>query len=289
MLKPPQSPKEYLVEPSLPLSSLPPWSLPPSSLPLHPYPLYPSVIFPLVSHYRTIRPSILTISVIKSRNPKIRNCICAIQSGQWLIINHQMSDYWWWGNLEVSSHLCYQTGLPYSCQSPDIRSSPRHWESCDADQVLKSVVIWVTWIVNDRWALLSQTGIFHDLFTLFLWPLTLISSFKFSAYSHTYICCYQFCLLTLFKTIKKTKNAVYWGLNATKEHYNYNGRPVYKCVTMKTTGCLLRQNDRTRHPLQDRWIGMIAHQRADQGVPFQGVHPLGTNTSFLIQDIVNTL
>ena len=59
MLKPPQSPKEYPVKPSLPPSSLPPSPLLP-----HPYPLYPSVIFPLVSHYRTIRPSTLTQTLL---------------------------------------------------------------------------------------------------------------------------------------------------------------------------------------------------------------------------------
>ena len=50
VLKPPQNPKEYPVEPSLPPPSLAP----------HFHPLYPSVILPPVSHYRTSRPSTLT-------------------------------------------------------------------------------------------------------------------------------------------------------------------------------------------------------------------------------------
>ena len=35
---------------------------------------------------------------------------------------------------------------------------------------------------------------------------------------------------------------------------------------------IVRQNDRSSNPLQDRRVGTIAHQQTHQGVTFQGVH-----------------
>ena len=119
----------------------------------------------------------------------------------------------------------------------------------------------------------SQTGIFHAIFTFILEGLHSSFLFKFLSYHQAHTRCYQFRLLILFQTHKKMKNTVYWSLNTTKEHYKYNGQPVSTCAATKTTGYLIvRQDDRTRDPLQDWRISMITHQRAHQGIPFQCVH-----------------
>ena len=58
-------------------------------------------------------------------------------------------------------------------------------------------------------------------------------------------------------------------LNATKEHYKYNGQPVSTCTAMKTTGYLIVwQDNRTRDPFQDQRVSTVTHQQAHQGIPF---------------------
>ena len=56
---------------------------------------------------------------------------------------------------------------------------------------------------------MSQTGIFHVLFTFYFLKLMLMTLFKFLSYHRTHTHHYQFDLLTLFQTHKKTKNTVY--------------------------------------------------------------------------------
>ena len=70
---------------------------------------------------------------------------------------------------------------------------------------------------------LSWTLHFSRCFSLLFLTLTIFIFLKFLSYQATHIHSEPFCLLTLFTD---NKNAMYWSLNATKEHYKYNGQPV---------------------------------------------------------------
>ena len=119
---------------------------------------------------------------------------------------------------------------------------------------------------------MSRTGIFHVLFTFIFIALILVVIAQGLFQTQAYTPYQPFRLLTLFQTLKKISERVY----SVPERSQHNAKTTtddpFRDKGKQQDYLIVRQDDRTRHPLKDWRIGTIAHQRTDQGITFQGVH-----------------
>ena len=78
--------------------------------------------------------------------------------------------------------------------------------------------------------------------------------------------------LLCFRPSTKSKRACIQSHNVANTTLKLQRTARFKARRKQQGYLIVRENDRTRDPLQDRRIGTIAHQRAYQGITFQGIH-----------------
>ena len=114
---------------------------------------------------------------------------------------------------------------------------------------------------------------FSRSFHFYFIALTLVVIVQSLNQTQTYTLYYPFRLLTLFQTIKENQKQRVYSVQKRSQH---NARTTtdgpFQNKAKQQDYLIVRQNDRTRNPFQDRRIGTIAHQRTNQGIAFQGVH-----------------
>ena len=119
----------------------------------------------------------------------------------------------------------------------------------------------------------SRTGIFHILFAFIFSALTLVVTVQ-SLISNTSL----HSLLSISPSNfvsdhqRKPNSACIQSHNVANTTLELQRTARFKTKEKQQDYLIVRQNDRTRNPLQDRRIGTIAHQRTYQGITFQGIH-----------------